>query len=182
MKLDEIRNHSDLDSAEGLPKGHEKRFEKRLEEAFGNRQTSIPWLKIAALFILAFGLSALGTYVWDDEENIQVDAVESEFKGIPIQEATFYYAQSIDKKVKLVNQANNSPETAKIITESEKAIAELDSVYLVLQKQLEETGDQRVAAAMINNYKNRIQVLETLIQKITYVNHLKKENNENKAS
>jgi hypothetical protein len=178
MKL--IDNKDQFD--EGVPSsGHELRFERRLRDSFGERKTHFYWIKIAVslFFVLA------ATSIWFYTENKDTGVIEIADKvrnEIPVEEAEQYYKQSFKSQFDIIAANYTSLEGKNMIEESNILIQKLDLQYQTLEKELEETGDQRVAAAMINNYKSRIQILETLVRKLKFVTQLKKEKNENFAS
>ena len=117
----------------------------------------------------------------DIKENmVKVEDLKED--DIPIEEAELYYKHSFENQMDLLATHSQSIEAKVLIEESQLMVDTLDMQYKQLEIQLKETGDQRVAAAMINNYKSRIKILETLIQQLKYVNHLKEENHENNAS
>jgi hypothetical protein len=123
--------------------------------------------------------------VWfytENNDNGVVEIADKERTEIPVKEAEKYYRQSFNSQFNLIAENYQGIESRKMIEESNKLVQKLDIQYQLLVKELEETGDQRVAAAMINNYKSRIQILETLVQKLKFVTKLKNEKNENITS
>jgi hypothetical protein len=65
-----------------------------------------------------------------------------------------------------------------MLKESLELINELQKEYKVLEQDLKNTGDQRVATAMILNYKSRIEILEKLLEQLEYVTQLKNQRDE----
>ncbi len=65
-----------------------------------------------------------------------------------------------------------------MIDESLQLINELQVEYKELEKEFKHTGDQRVATAMILNYKSRITILEKLVEQLEFVNQLKNQKDE----
>lgn len=178
MKLIDDKNA--LDQAI-LSSGHEVRFENRLEDAFGEKKISFPWLKIAASLIFIIGAASIWYYT-EKTDNGVIQISDKERTEIPVKEAEQYYKQSFESQFDLIAANYTSTESRTMIEETNSLIQKLDLQYLLLEKELKETGDQRVAAAMINNYKSRIQILEALVNKLKFVTQLKKENNENITS
>lgn len=157
---------------EDPPDLHEKRMQKRLDNAFRKETTVNIWYKVAAVLVIAFGLFWFFSNGLDFErENHFAEDLND---GIPIKEASAYYEQSFQNSHKLLVAQNNTLQSRTLIKNSMEMIADLDTQYSLLEDELSKTGDRRVAAAMIKNYKQRIEILEALIQKINYVNNLKK--------
>ncbi len=179
MQWDDLKNRkTDFDEMEP-EKGHLNRFEDRLKETFSSHEKkNFLWLRIAAIFVLSFGIL---WFLNNGEKPIEIaeNTTEQNDESIPIEEAEYYYKNAFSKKIELLAKENTSPESKTLIEESNQMILDLDNEYLKLVEELERTGDQRVAVAMINNYKSRIKILEALILKIKYINQLKKENDEN---
>jgi hypothetical protein len=171
-------------NSEEPPKGHDKRMQNRLDEAFGKKQNPWSvWYKIAAVVVM--GLLAIWYFSAEQNSSMQTTAEKEPLQQkeqFPMEQAEHYYKQSFQTQFKLLAKQNSSPQSKAMINSSKEMIAELDEQYLELEKELSKTGDQRVAAAMITNYKQRIEILETLIQKINYVNHLKQTKDENIAT
>tara|TARA_B110000046_G_scaffold15690_1_gene15014 strand:- start:23695 stop:23904 length:210 start_codon:yes stop_codon:yes gene_type:complete len=65
-----------------------------------------------------------------------------------------------------------------MIEESLQLINELQAEYKELEKEFKHTVDQRVATAMILNYKSRITILEKLVEQLEFVNQLKNQKDE----
>lgn len=161
--------------------GHEARFERKLEDAFGSKRTEFPWLKFAASLLVIVSVAGILYFTETNNDPGIIEIADKERKEIPIKEAEQYYKQSFQKQFDLIASTNTSVEGKMMIEESQALISQLDEQYQKLEEELKITGDQRVAAAMINNYKSRIKILETLVQKLTYVNHLKEGNYESNA-
>ena len=161
--------------------GHEERFDRKLNDAFGKKNKDYRWLKVAASILVVVSCCGLWFLSQPIKDNM-VEVEDLKEDDIPIEEAELYYKQSFENQMDLLATHSQSIEAKVLIEESQLMVDTLDMQYKQLEIQLKETGDQRVAAAMINNYKSRIKILETLIQQLKYVNHLKEENHENNAS
>jgi len=160
------------------PTGHQLRFEKKLDDAFPRKQ-DVHWWKIAAIFILALGIG----FGWNffSDTNKAASSLQQE-NEIPLNEAEQYYKRSVSMQLKSIAENYTSTESVQMIEESQELLDELALQYKELEKELKKTGNQKVAAAMINNYKSRIEILESLIEKLNYVNHLKSQEHENHTS
>jgi type II secretory pathway component PulJ len=78
----------------------------------------------------------------------------------------------------VIANAYKGAESKQIVKESLELINELQKEYKVLEQDLKNTGDQRVATAMILNYKSRIEILEKLLEQLEYVTQLKNQRDE----
>ena len=78
--------------------------------------------------------------------------------------------------MKTVNKLNQerTPETKALIDDALKQLKTLESDYENLKKDLTKSGDdKRVIYAMINNFQNRINVLQTVLEQIESIKQLK---------
>jgi ABC-type Fe3+/spermidine/putrescine transport system ATPase subunit len=78
----------------------------------------------------------------------------------------------------VIANAYKGAESKQIVKESLELINELQKEYKVLEQDLKNTDDQRVATAMILNYKSRIEILEKLLEQLEYVTQLKNQRDE----
>jgi len=176
--------------AEGkLERGHQKRFEQKLNKEFGSgkKRNNFLFLKIAAILIIVIGVgffyfnnNSQSSEVQiadtpskeivkpvDKKENIQLSEISPEFKKIEN-----YYLAGINMELaKLeINEDN------KLLTDSFMAeLSELDKEYQRLNSDLNETGiNEQTVQAMINNLQLRLELLFKLKNKL---NDLKKSKN-----
>jgi len=176
--------------AEGkLERGHQKRFEQKLNKEFGSgkKRNNFLFLKIAAILIIVIGVgffyfnnNSQSSEVQiadtpskeivkpvDKKENIQLSEISPEFKKIEN-----YYLAGINMELaKLeINEDN------KLLIDSFMAeLSELDKEYQRLNSDLNETGiNEQTVQAMINNLQLRLELLFKLKNKL---NDLKKSKN-----
>ena len=77
-------------------------------------------------------------------------------------------------------EGERTPETEALVTDAMKQMTILENEYETLKTDLTESGDdQRVIYAMITNFQNRIELLQTVLENIENVKQLKQESNEN---
>ncbi|MAY83117.1 MAG: hypothetical protein CMP59_03205 [Flavobacteriales bacterium] len=174
-------NKSEFDEQE-LPFGHEARFQNRLKKM--NRKPGRNWLKIAAAAVI---LIATGALLWDNDSSELNSSVETVAdlelerqlpEELEIEEASKYYEQTLDQQFTALEEFYADDDSKTLIEETKNLIAKLREDYKELEKELESTGDERVVLAMIQNYQQRISLLEELVQKLTYIKHLKQSNHE----
>tara|TARA_R110000868_G_scaffold313701_2_gene574644 strand:- start:594 stop:1133 length:540 start_codon:yes stop_codon:yes gene_type:complete len=151
--------------------GHQLRFEERLNRELHKKKASWPRFAVAASIIL---LLSIGFYQWSGNSStpLVAEQTEEDNNEFPLKEAENYYENSFEMQYAVISDAYKGPESKQMIKESMLLIEELQSEYKDLEKQLKETGDQRVATAMILNYKSRISILEELLKQLEYVNLL----------
>lgn len=148
--------------------GHEMRFLEKLQnyntKANQNNFNWKPLLLVAASLVVAFAL-----FIKPSSKNIQ------ELSNVSTELATTedYFAATIQAElIKL--QSQRSVENEKIINDALEQIKLLEIDYGNLQKDLKLSGeDHRVIYAMISNYKQRIEILEQVIERIENINQLK---------
>jgi len=130
------------------------------------------WLKIAAtiIVILASGI----IYMWMDQQNKQTNiTAQQPSSGAhnaeqDLKEAEHYYATVItERKQELFSMTADMPE---IKQDVQIEFAELDSVYKQLRIELKNnTSNETVINAMIQNYRIRLQLLEDMLYYINKV-------------
>ena len=166
-----------------LPEGHEGRFKAKLHNH--KSAPNYTWLKVAAAIVL---LIASGALLWDKESselNSSVQTVEDmEIEStveeeLPLKEASKYYEQTLDQQFAALEEFYGDEDSKALIEETNELIAKLREDYKELEKELESSGDDRVVLAMIQNYQQRIGLLEELMQKLIYIKQLKQSNHEN---
>ncbi|MCT8340155.1 hypothetical protein MG296_08815 [Flavobacteriaceae bacterium TK19130] len=187
MKNDDINNlFKDLEGQFDLaetPDGHTKRFMKKLTATSAsseNQQVQIPSTKtinmwkplaivasIAACFAIVFS-------VWNRTPKTQgLAAVSPE-----MEKTETFFTATIAQELRTLKTLEN-PQTKALVDDALEQITILESEYQKLEGDLAESGyDKRVIYAMINNFQNRIDVLQTVIETISELETLKNMTNE----
>ena len=116
---------------------------------------SLKWYYAAAAVVLAFGL---GT-VWYQIrlENYKADQLGLSDVSYELASMEHYFTDEIARRMAQVDM--NSPEVERYLNDLEKLEKEYDMLVGVLNEQF---SNERVIAAMIQNYKLRLQILENL--------------------
>ncbi|GAB2779031.1 hypothetical protein [Salinimicrobium soli] len=182
-----------------LKKGHQHRFEARLEKALPQEKksgrNSFLFLKIAAVMVVALGISFFllspnnmfeGEQVVENTlevENVtqeevpvtkeyQLSDVSPEFKKIE----NFYLASLNIELAKLeVNDENRA-----LVDSFMAQLAELDKEYKRLNAEIQESGlNESSVEAMISNLQLRLELLFKLKSKIKDINQSNTKNYEN---
>lgn len=139
-----------------LPKGHEARFLQKLDESKKVRRTSL-LLKISGIAaVLAFAVIGGSILHWGTPD-------ESVFakKQLPkeLQEAESYYLAKCEEQMNYfqVHYSSNSPiDIAEKLEVLEKEYKELKD------KMVEQPGNKRITAALVQNLQLRLQLLEQI--------------------
>lgn len=169
-----------------LPKGHQKRFEDRLEKEIPSekKNNTFFFLKIAAVLVVALGVGFFflnsggdnfndGPSVADTpretseekedklptENNFQLSEVSPEFKKIED-----YYMASLNIEL---SKINITPENKALIDSFMNQMAELDKEYQRLNTEIKEAGpNEQTLEAMIANLQLRLDLLYKLKNKL----------------
>ena len=187
-------------SSEKLEKGHQQRFEARLDMAFpqegssGKRNRRFIFLKIAAVLVVAFGIGlfflAPDQLLKPAEQVVETEAeVEEETEVVPEAEYQLSEVSPEFKKVEDYYLASLNIELAKLeVNDENKALvdafmaqlAELDKEYGRLNAEISENGlNQQSVEAMIANLQLRLELLYKLKNKINEINQSQNSNYEN---
>lgn len=182
MKTDDLKDifdELDFDIAQPA-QDHEERFRHKLRK---NRKKKTsrsgvislwgPVMAVAASFLLAF-LIFQGVFQNPLNREQELANVSPEMK-----QTQDFYASVI--KTELENlEEQKTPETEAVIEDALKQLAILEKDYQNLKKDLEKSGqDSRVIYAMISNFQKRIDLLNTVLQKVETINTLKNNSHEN---
>lgn len=174
-------NKEEFDFLEPSPQLWNK-IENELEE---KKTHSLNWWKLsnrAAAVVIIFIMSY---YVHDfiakqKESNIAInpeqqlaDSIKNEFL-----ETEAYYTLQVNLKLNEVNElANKHPE---IIKDIRNDISDLDSIYKGLKSDLNDNiANEEIIEAMIQNYRIKLDILESILNEMKNSSTSKKEKNEN---
>ena len=171
-KFKELENQFDLEEP---TIGHFDRFEAKLNSSIPRARKNIfkmvASIAVAASVILFFGIW-LGSEFSD--KGMQLSSVSTE-----MQETQSYFVSVIEKEMRTIEKERNT-DTEKIISDGLNQLIKLENQYSELTLELKEsTEDKRIIYAMISNFQQRIDVLQSLLLQIEEVKLLKTQNNEN---
>lgn len=194
----EMFRNQEHTGTEKLNKGHQKRFEARLEEAFPVQKKKTSYyqvLQIAAILVVALGVGAFFYFNNDGipvEENNQIvetpveeetseetktteyrlSDVSPEFKKIED-----YYLASVN--IQLAN-LDMTPENKELIDAFMTKLETLDQEYIALNAEIQETGlNEETVEAMIANLQLRLDLLKKLKTKLNEIKQSKDNRHEN---
>ena len=174
-----LKNEFDVEEPNA---GHELRFLSKLK----GEETKVIKLKTsrfsfwkpltAIAAALVIGLSIF-TLVQQKSEVSDLASVSPE-----LSKTQEFFTTAIAKELSTLN-SERSPETEQIINDALKRIDQLEKDYEKLKIDLTESGDdKRVIYAMISNFQNRIDLLQSVMAQIEEVKQLKQNNNETKTT
>lgn len=151
---------------------HFSRFEAKLNKG---RKPNIllklwPFIAIAASVILIFGVWLGASF---SKQGMELAKVSSEMG-----ETQNYFVATIEKELESIEKERN-PDTEQLINDGLQQLNKLEKEYQALTLELKESaGDKRIIYAMIANFQQRIEVLQSLLTQIEDVKQLKIQNNE----
>ncbi|MUP45476.1 DUF4179 domain-containing protein [Gramella sp. BOM4] len=160
--------------------GHRERFFKKLDrqqeqpvEKGRVRKLWLPAMGIAASFLVAFLLlgEVFGTNL--NAKSADLASISPEMK-----QTQEFYTGLISRELNAL-KAEKSPETEAIINDALTQMEKLESEYESLKKDLADSGkDNRVIHAMIQNFQQRIDLLNNVLSQIENIKTLKTQNHE----
>lgn len=159
--------------------GHEERFLKKLNHAQGTI-AFIPrkrnWWKPLSLAasIALIGILSIGLFMKTPSVEDQVAEMAPEMPQTKV-----YFANLIEEQIRGMESLRND-DTAVVIQDALRQLERLEHDYALLEQELVDGGNQNVIiSAMIQNFQNRIDILNNYMSKITMINTLKTNNDEN---
>ena len=174
-KLDDIFNKLENQfDIEEPNMGHFNRFEARL----GKSSTSLPkknfrlfsYVAVAASIILLFGIWLGASF---SESGMELASISSE-----MEETQSYFVATIENELETIELERNA-DTEQLIIDGLAQLNKLEDQYQLLTIELNEnTEDKRIIYAMISNFQQRIDVLQSLLLQIENIKQLKSQNNE----
>lgn len=159
------KNREAFDDLE-LPLGHEERFLKKLKKGNWTTLRVKWWYGIAAslIFLVAIGFFAKEIAHKSKSKNNQTISLGD--ISPKYQEVEEFYQAGVNEKIEEFEKLNcNINDEQKLMIDKE--LKQLNGSYKALQKELSvNKNDERIINAMINNYQNRISLLEQVIYQI----------------
>ncbi|AGC78162.1 hypothetical protein LX97_03041 [Nonlabens dokdonensis] len=182
-------------NTESLPEGHRNRFIDKLNAACEEDEDIITlddvksetnktddakvikmnsWLKwslVAGLAIL-MGVAGMNIAPAPSSDN-GLSTVSPEMA-----QAQDFFTNTIHQELEKLNKLQ-SPDTERIIIDTKNALNKLEEDYKTIKKDFKINKDSKtVIAAMIQNFQNRIDLLETALEQIEQLKNYKEKENE----
>tara|TARA_R110002073_G_scaffold8207_6_gene45882 strand:+ start:10607 stop:11128 length:522 start_codon:yes stop_codon:yes gene_type:complete len=146
--------------------GHMKRFEKRLKGEKTQNKFSWKWMSVAASVVLLVGFS-LGFMTKNSLSNTNNDSSK-------IQQVEAFFISAINTELQEV-EMNRNLQTEGIIEDALEQIEELDDSYKRYIEELNNSGEYRqILNDMIENYKKRLEILQSAMYQIDLVKNPEK--------
>jgi septal ring factor EnvC (AmiA/AmiB activator) len=158
------------------PKGHQKRFLNKLNTTNKKQVLSkLKWLKtvsIAAIFAIIF--SAGSFLLTKEEAKTGLASVSPK-----MEQTQSFFTATISEELEKLNNFNDTKSKV-LVQDALKQLKNIETRYNQLKTDLIESGNnKRVIYAMINNFQNRIDLLEQVILKLEKIKKIKSNKNEN---
>lgn len=152
-----MKNKVDFDILEPHT-GHLDRFERKLNNQRQPSNTSWKWLSVAASIVLIIGFG-LGT----SHQKPPTDLSDISPK---MQEVQNYFVSTIHQELRTL-ESNRSLETEAIIEHALEGLETLEEDYTFFIVELSKNGNQKkIIQAMIDNYQQRLEILENVLTQI----------------
>lgn len=155
--------------------GHFNRFEAKLKATKNTKSNKsfirfIGGISIAASIILFIGIWIGSNF---SNKGIELASVSSEMA-----ETQSYFVTTIQKELATIEK-ERTKDTEKIINDGLIQLQKLEEQYTALTLELKESAeDKRIIYAMISNFQQRIEVLQSILIQIENVKQLKSKNDE----
>lgn len=155
--------------------GHFDRFEAKLNQPKQKPSQSnfklYSFIAVAASVVLLFGIWLGASF---SNKGMELANVSTEMA-----ETQSYFVTTIKKELSLIEDQRNST-TEQLINDALEQIKILEQEYNLLTLELKEsTEDKRIIYAMISNFQQRIDILQSVLIQIEEVKQLKSQENEN---
>jgi len=153
--------------------GHFNRFEAKLNsKPTSNKSFKLySYVAVAASVILMIGVWMGASF---SNKGMQLASISSE-----MEETQSYFITTIQKELSTIENERNTT-TEQLINDALLQINKLENQYQLLTLELKESSeDKRIIYAMISNFQQRIDILQSLLIQIETIKQLKTQNNEN---
>ncbi|MDH5413318.1 MAG: DUF3379 domain-containing protein [Flavobacteriaceae bacterium] len=149
--------------------GHFDRFELKLNSEFDKKNKWNPrtwtWLAMAASVALLIGIWFGG---YSAKQGLELADVSPQ-----MEETQNFFVSTIKQEIESIN-LKRTDENQQIIEDAFKQLNKLEENYHLLTVELEKSNeDKRIIYAMISNYQQRIEVLQTLLQQLDEIQQIK---------
>ncbi|AVR45715.1 hypothetical protein C7S20_10875 [Christiangramia fulva] len=193
----EMFRNQELRDGEKLNKGHQKRFEARLDEAFPQQKKKASYyqfLKIAAVLVVALGVGFYflnnnpqptqpGNQIADTpvKKEAEKAAPDKQYKlsddSPQFKKIEDYYMASVNIQLAKLDV---TPENKELIDAFMNKLETLDEEYKKLNNEIQQSGiNEETVEAMISNLQLRLDLLKKLKSKLNELKQSKNEKYEN---
>jgi len=168
-KFKELENQFDIEEP---TIGHFNRFEAKLNRTTPNQKPSsfIAYIAIAASIVLLFGVWLGNSF---SNQGMELASISSE-----MEETQSYFITTIEYELETIEGERNT-DTEQLINDTLNQLKKLETQYIKLTLELKESSeDKRIIFAMVSNFQQRIDILQSLLIQIDSIKQLKTQNNE----
>jgi hypothetical protein len=169
MKTDRLEkfvneNRHEFDRMEPSDKSWDA-ISQRLNAAHAPKTRKLNWLKVAAAVVLLALIPTLIYQLRFSEQKQLVKAIQADPEIKELLEAEAFYAQEVSGKLAEIQKCYKVYPELK--SEIEGDLNELENMYLSLKKDLKENiSNKEVIEAMIENNRNRMKLVEDVLEQI----------------
>ena len=152
--------------------GHFNRFEAKLNKTATPKKSFklFSYVAVAASIVLLFGVWLGSSF---SNPGMELATVSPE-----MEETQSYFVSIIKNELTTIENERNN-DTEQLINDALLQINKLENQYNTLTLELKESSeDKRIIYAMISNFQQRIDILQSLLIQIENVKQLKTQNNE----
>lgn len=154
--------------------GHFNRFAAKLDNPAITTQKKnfklFSYVAIAASVVLLFGVWLGASF---SESGMELASISTE-----MEETQSYFVATIENELESIENERNA-DTEQLIKDGLAQLNKLEDQYQLLTLELKEnTEDKRIIYAMISNFQQRIDVLQSILLQIENIKQLKIQNNE----
>lgn len=155
------------------PEGHQKRFMDRLNAVTPEQKPRKWWKPLSIAASVLIMITAGFFFQQDSETSNELASISPE-----LEKTEDFFINTINSELETLKSFDDF-DSEKLVTDALKSLEILEIEYGKLKFDLQKSGnDQRVIAAMIENFQNRIDLLQQVIEKIEEVKTLKAQQNE----
>ncbi|RRQ47657.1 hypothetical protein DZC72_16875 [Maribacter algicola] len=153
--------------------GHQERFLAKLNKAnqtVSLSKTHFIWWKPLSIAASMALLVALAYGAMDSNPSLEEQVAEISPEAANTQ---FYFASLIEQQIKEL-EAEETPETRKIISDTLDQLKKLEQDYKMLENELLNGGNSKlILSAMITNFQTRIDLLNDVLNQIETIKNIK---------
>jgi hypothetical protein len=165
---EKIRKNRELYDAHEPIEGHAARFAEKLDENFhqGDAKKSVLFILVryAAGVLIIAAVATVLLFQYSDSASV----ASAENNNDELTKMMAYYDMLADQKLNKINGCTESGEEAtKVNQMASEQIQVLESDAVELKEKLDDdSSDERVYSALVNNYRTRIKILDNIISNI----------------
>jgi len=148
--------------------GHKERFMAKMNQKQAKKRFTISrkWM-VAASFLLLFGLSF--SFMFNQNAKTKI--------APEIEQNQIYFSAVIKQEIKEIEQIKTK-ETEKVFTDALNQMKVLEKSYQKLVKDYQKNNNKYILNAMIENFNQRIEILQFVKQQIEDIKQTKNQQNE----